>query len=235
MNEHDNKWSEYGETRLLSRNRLTFLHHRLMNEYFLDLARDLDVDSRVLDVGCGEGLYLELLRDLGFRNISGIDPSDAMVSKALEKNLPVEKKYLQDVTEKEIYDVVMMMDVLEHLDDPGAALQKVNEILKKGGLLLMSTPVCDSLKLRLRRALYKETRLQQAKRWDETHVRGFTKKSVEEMLKERSFRVMKMQRISNSLPGIDVFRKQSKFINFLQSVTFFGLFGDLLIVTAKKE
>ncbi|MGB3082591.1 MAG: class I SAM-dependent methyltransferase [Candidatus Omnitrophota bacterium] len=126
MSEHDNKWSEYGETRLLSRNKLTFLHHRLMNEYFLDLVRDLDVDSRVLDVGCGEGLYLELLRGLGFRNISGIDPSDAMVSKALEKNLSVEKKYLQDVTEKEIYDVVVMIDILEHLDDPGAALQKVN-------------------------------------------------------------------------------------------------------------
>ncbi|MGB3241881.1 MAG: class I SAM-dependent methyltransferase [Candidatus Omnitrophota bacterium] len=235
MSEHDNKWSEYGETRLLSRNKLTFLHHRLMNEYFLDLVRDLDVDSRVLDVGCGEGLYLELLRGLGFRNISGIDPSDAMVSKALEKNLSVEKKYLQDVKEKEIYDVVVMIDILEHLDDPGAALQKVNEILKKGGLLLMNMPVCDSLKLRLRRTLYKETRLQQAKRWDETHVWGFTKKSVEEMLKERSFRVVKMQRISNSLPGIDMFKKQSKFINFLQSVTFFGLFGDLLTVTAKKE
>ena len=58
MNQNDAKWKEYGEQRLLSKNRLILQHHRILNEYFLDYFKSVDTSAKVLDIGCGEGFYL---------------------------------------------------------------------------------------------------------------------------------------------------------------------------------
>lgn len=92
LNRSKDKWDRYGQTRLLSRNRLLFERHRLLIRYFLDFFKNVDTAAEVLDVGCGEGLFLELLRNLGFQKLSGIDLSGSMIKRAQQKGLKVSKK-----------------------------------------------------------------------------------------------------------------------------------------------
>ncbi|HEC69857.1 MAG TPA: class I SAM-dependent methyltransferase, partial [Candidatus Omnitrophica bacterium] len=164
----EKKWSDYGKSRLISRNRLLFPHHRIVTQYFLDFFKDLDVNLKILDIGCGDGFFMELLRDLGFKNIKGIDISVSMLEKAKEKGLDVEKKDIYDIDDKEKYSVVLVMDVLEHLEKPEEALKKIYNILNPQGFLYMNIPICDSLSLRLWRLLSGQTRAELVRGCDET-------------------------------------------------------------------
>jgi len=129
-----------------------------------------------LDVGCGDGFFLELLRDLGFQRLSGIDLSNPMVSRARGKGLGVEKGNIYELDNNEDYDVILLIDVLEHLDKPKAGLKKFYNSLKDNGILFLNISTCDSVSKRARRIVYSETRVKQMKDWDETHIGSYSKK-----------------------------------------------------------
>lgn len=233
MEKNEINWDKYAESRLLARNRLLFEHHRLLTRYFLDFFKDIDPSVKVLDVGCGDGFFLELLRDLGFENLFGIDLSEPMLCRARKKNLRVGKENIYELDGKEEYNVILLMDVLEHLDRPKVGLKNLYNILKNGGILFLNIPGCDSLAKRCRRLVYLETRLEQMKNWDETHMGGYSKKEVINLLKGAGFKICKSRRISNHFPIIGRFSKIVS--HFLQQFTILGLFGDLLVIIAKKE
>jgi 2-polyprenyl-3-methyl-5-hydroxy-6-metoxy-1,4-benzoquinol methylase len=227
------KWAEYGEKRLLSRNRLLLPHHRLITKYLLDFFKNFDVTFRVLDIGCGDGYFMELLRNLGFENISGVDLSSSMINKALKKGLHVELKDIYELNEENKFDVVLLMDVLEHLENPGEALRKIYKILAPGGIVYLNIPICDSLALRCWRAITFKSRKELVCGWDETHINAFSKKELLAMLRKQGFITLKSQRLANRFPFIN--RISSDFSDFLQQFTIFGVFGDLFTVIARKQ
>jgi len=100
---------------------------------------------RVLDVGCGGGLLSEELAGLGCV-VTGIDPSreslEAARAHAAEGGLAVE--YVPGVAAAlpagdDEFDVVVCCDVLEHVDDVGAAVREAARVLRPGGLYLYDT------------------------------------------------------------------------------------------------
>ncbi len=227
------KWDDYGKTRLLSRNKLLFQRHRLIIRYFLDFFKDLDTELCVLDAGCGDGLFMELLRNLGFKNLFGIDVSSSMLEKAKKKGLNVELKDIYALNEKNKYDVVLAMDVLEHLEKPEEALRKLWNILAPGGILYLNIPICESLALRCWCLVTLTSREELVRGLDETHTNAYSKKELSSLLRRTGFSVIKSQRISNRFPLVG--RISLKISEFLQQFTIFGLFGDLLTVIVKKE
>ncbi len=105
--------------------------------------------GRILDVGCGSGEYLELMANLGW-NVLGTDISEAAVSAARVKRLPVMIGNLSDLNlPDEHYDVITLWDVLEHLHTPIETLSKVWRLLKPEGLLMIGLPNIDSLQFRI--------------------------------------------------------------------------------------
>lgn len=103
--------------------------------------------DRILDVGCGDGYYLHLLSALGLGlNLVGAD-SDKRALVSAEKNLKDKKVKLVfgDIMERlpfedEVFDKVVMSEVLEHLPDDEKGLLEVERVLKKGGILVISVP-----------------------------------------------------------------------------------------------
>jgi trans-aconitate methyltransferase len=105
------------------------------------LVADLGPRS-VLDVGCGEGYVLEALRDAGIgAELAGVDRSADAIADARARLGPDVALRLGDVTELAAgpsHDLVLMLEVLEHLEDPGAMLDVLGRVSTRS--VLVSVP-----------------------------------------------------------------------------------------------
>jgi SAM-dependent methyltransferase len=100
--------------------------------------------GKLLDVGCGDGKFLNLMRGLGWA-VDGVDFDSKAIINAKEKyGLNLHCGALEGVNfPKESFDAVTMSHVIEHLPDPLLLLQEVRRILKPGGRLVVTTPNSD--------------------------------------------------------------------------------------------
>ena len=100
---------------------------------------------RLLDIGCGGGLIAEPLTRLG-ATVTGLDPSGETVgiAAAHARQMGLEIDYRQETAEAlaeggATFDVVLALEVIEHVPDPRAFLQTVARLVRPGGLALLST------------------------------------------------------------------------------------------------
>lgn len=77
----------------------------------------------ILDYGCGNGIFVDFLREQGFTDVQGFDPFVAKYKQKPERQ----------------FDMVVLNDVLEHVEEPGALLDSAAERVKAGGLLYVGT------------------------------------------------------------------------------------------------
>ncbi|HET9906316.1 MAG TPA: class I SAM-dependent methyltransferase [Anaerolineales bacterium] len=105
-------------------------------------------DAKVLDIGCGGGLFLSLLKREG-AEVTGIELSDSRAQYAKTKHnleilkYPIESEYWQKDFAGH-FDAATLWDVIEHVNYPHQTLQSAVNVLKPGGLLLIDTPCRDS-------------------------------------------------------------------------------------------
>ena len=98
----------------------------------------------ILDLGCGGGLVCESLAKLGCK-VTGIDfvKDNIKVAKSHAKsnnlNITYDVQDLDRLNLNEKYDLIIMFEVLEHLDDWRATLKKIKKFLKKDGRIILST------------------------------------------------------------------------------------------------
>ena len=98
-------------------------------------------EAKILEVGCGTGHNLAMLGRFGSVDASELDPSArALSSKRLGKT--VEEARLPDLGmfQRNAYDLVALLDVLEHVPDDVASLRAIHRRLKPGGALLLTVP-----------------------------------------------------------------------------------------------
>lgn len=99
-------------------------------------------DARILDIGCATGRLLANLRERGFPNVTGLDPSPACAAAA--KKLYGISVHTQTLAElgagAERFDVAILVGVLEHLCDLDEAFVHLRTILNPGGLLYVEVP-----------------------------------------------------------------------------------------------
>ena len=105
--------------------------------------------NKLLDFGCGQGHFVEVAVKSGWE-ASGIELSDPAVTICQNFNLPVKKLDLFSSDLKpRAYDIISMFEILEHLSQPAKALTRLEELLKPGGLLYLTTPNFASLDRKL--------------------------------------------------------------------------------------
>lgn len=108
------------------------------------LEKYVPARGRLFEIGCGSGQLLKAAHDRGW-DVAGVEVAPDAVRWAVE-NLSLEifeGDFLELNFEPESYDAVVMLNVIEHVDDPQPFLNKAAEILKPGGFLLMRTPNLD--------------------------------------------------------------------------------------------
>lgn len=108
--------------------------------------------NRWLDVGCGAGALVDAASRAGW-TAQGTEIAPRAVDAAVAQGLDVT---MGDVLELDLpantYDVITLVEVLEHVDDPGALLARICGLLRPGGLLYLTTPHGEGLSARLLRA-----------------------------------------------------------------------------------
>jgi len=97
--------------------------------------------ANVLELGCSHGSFVGLLRQAGY-SAEGIELSPWVVEFARKSfNVPVSLGPAENLNlPTESFDIVVLMDVLEHLPDPEGTMRHALSLVKQGGLLLIQTP-----------------------------------------------------------------------------------------------
>lgn len=140
-----------------------------------------------LDFGCGSGAILERIGDRHPSwNLYGLDNNEYACQKVREKGFTV---FCGDVLTldmpKDFFDIVNMSHVIEHLIDPRKTLLKINETMKFGANIIISTPNFNSLASQIFRTYWYAL---EAPR----HLYLFTPDSLERILEETGFIVEKI-------------------------------------------
>ncbi len=106
---------------------------------------DLAGSSKILEVGCGSGHFINSSRQRGL-NIQGIELNETAVREAQSRGLPVERLDLAEAAQKYAgtFDAVCNFQVLEHVPNPGEFLRWSLQLLKPGGKLICCVPNGES-------------------------------------------------------------------------------------------
>lgn len=125
-------------------------HHwwwRAREEYVLTWVRSLSRVRRlekILDIGCGDGLLFDHLARFG--DVRGIEPDDRLVSAQSPWRSRIEHvAFGPDYHSAHRFDLILMLDVLEHIEDDRQSMRTVHELLQPGGYCLLTVPALPSL------------------------------------------------------------------------------------------
>lgn len=152
-----------------------------------------------LDVGCGDGArYGSRIRESGV-DIHGVDISEVAVEAARERGIDAQVASLADPLpfENASFDLVICLEVLEHLVDPSFVVHQIARVLKPGGFALLSVP--NSAFWTTRVELMFTGRFnprgspvtQRAFPWRDPHLRFFNFSSFGAMLRESGLRTLR--------------------------------------------
>jgi len=159
---------------------------RLLN-FFSELEREHS--KKILDIGCGGGFFLGMLKSAGFDQLYGCDVSTVslnatqkrgiknLVKINVENNLPFGD---------DVFDVVICTEVFEHLFDPHVLLSEIRRILKNDGMSIFSFPLELHISSRLRILFGKNIHNPLGVGG---HIRFFRPRDIEELLHKNHFKI----------------------------------------------
>lgn len=118
--------------------------NKIVLDFARKIARFFSHDPRILDIGCGRGEMLESLGKLG--KVVAVDNSDNLQAWTNPPNCRLIQCDGNVLCFKDnLFDLVIMLDILEHFEDDFGALMEAYARLKPGGCLLMTVPAVPSL------------------------------------------------------------------------------------------
>jgi SAM-dependent methyltransferase len=120
----------------------------LQAERLLQSVRRHRPGGRLLDIGAGSGILVEVATRLGYR-AEGIEPSEWMVRSAAAHGLKIQAGILPHEEITGPYDVVTLVDVIEHVSDPVELLVQAGTVLASDGIGLVITPDVASVAARV--------------------------------------------------------------------------------------
>jgi len=162
----------------------------LLKKELRPLRKRLPPGSRILDVGCGQGDMMLLLKEAGYAAF-GVENAPRAVRVAREgRGLTVHLGNLEDVPqEKGSFDALAFFHVLEHLPDPLRTLRQAQGFLKQEGWLLIQSPNIESAQFKRFGPRWLHLSLPQ-------HFYHFSPETLGKMLGKAGFRVVEVGHLS---------------------------------------
>ncbi len=109
-------------------------------------------DCSLLDIGCATGQFLSVFNSEKYPNLLGVEASHEL-AKIAQSRLPNAKIYSNCFErcnfESDSFDIITLWEVLEHLVDPFEVIQKVEKLLKPGGVVFLSMPNIEGFDIQI--------------------------------------------------------------------------------------
>jgi len=124
--------------------RIKYIKENIINNFKLKNKSKPLSGIKILDIGCGGGLLSEPMSRMG-ANVTGIDASDKniKIAKLHSKKNKLKINYLCSSPEKlkieKKFDVILNMEIVEHVEDVDFFLKSCSKLLKKNGLMFVAT------------------------------------------------------------------------------------------------
>ena len=140
-------------------------------------------DGNLLDIGCSSGLYLKRMELLKW-NTYGLESNSRAATHAqtlLKTGKIINQNFSKGIYPENMFDVVHMSMVLEHLHDPKSALLEIRKILKPGGELILSVPNILGLELTIHKKYAYTLQVPE-------HVSHFSPQTLQKLLDSTGFK-----------------------------------------------
>jgi len=192
-------WSDKKQIDYLEKGPLRHLHRRRMNFINRHLENLLPAfpDATCMDLGCGDGLFLKDFFSKGRMELIGCDADLVRLLRAREfsRNTPLVCAFADKAPfRSNVFDILILHHVLEHIEDDNKAMRECRRLLKKGGILILGVPNEDSPNGRLSRFLHPKLY-----RTGE-HVNFYSEDKILNLLKSLNFKVLEIGRIGFLFP-----------------------------------
>lgn len=160
--------------------------------------------AQVLELGCGDGSMSRLMRDCCQAHIIGVDHNPDIVWQAQRYcdyvfTEDLDDPHSLDALEGEKFDVITLVDVLEHLKHPEALLKRLQPLLLDEGQILLSIPNIAHASVRLE-LLNGHFDYEKAGILDTTHLKFFTLKSIQATLAKVGYTLQDVDYTWHDLP-----------------------------------
>lgn len=156
-----------------------------------DLAALLPARARVLDVGCGNGEFLDAARELGHQ-VFGLDFSPAAAEACAARGIEAAAgDFLTfDFGARAPFDLITLWDVCEHLDRPLAFMARARELLSPGGWLALKVPCFPPRAIEM---VTRVPRIAGALLGSPSHVQYFRPETLTHLLRRAGYRLIQVE------------------------------------------
>jgi 2-polyprenyl-3-methyl-5-hydroxy-6-metoxy-1,4-benzoquinol methylase len=193
--------------------------------YLKKVEKLIPSKENLLEVGCGNGFFLEKALEMGYKNVYGIEPCDEAIKKApliVKNNIIPEgfdKKYFKD----NFFDVICIFQVIEHIVDVDKLLEGCFKCLKKGGVVLCISHDVDSFSSKMLK--------DRCPIINNEHIYIFSKKTIQKIFLKKKFKVIEIGSVAN-IYSLNYWIKMMPIPRFFKK-TLFNLLSSLKINNKK--
>jgi len=197
------------------------------DDYFSQVRSEIEdllpnYSEVTLDIGCGDGATLEWIKATKrCEKTYGIEISESSYLKAkkiLDETLNINIEKEKNFFMKKKFDLILVLDVIEHLIDPWKFLNLIKSRLNEGGSIIISVPNIRHYSILKDLIFFGNWEYSQSGILDRTHLRFFTKKNLKKIFKKEKLNIEILKKYPIDYSG------KAKILNKIS----FNLFSDFL-------
>ncbi|MDD5036239.1 MAG: class I SAM-dependent methyltransferase [Methylococcaceae bacterium] len=147
------------------------------------LAAYLTKTDSIIDIGCANGGLLEALSKLGFKHLTGIDPSPVSIKHVQERGFCGFSSKISDLNKENVgsHQAIVISHVLEHVFDVASAMYTLSSLLNQGGVLYVEVPNASN---------YSSNYVVPYYYFDAEHINHFDSHALDNLARRHGFEVI---------------------------------------------
>lgn len=185
---------------------MSFVYHRSFSSAlegkYAKVAEKLPPKGTILEVGCHTGYFSCYLLNLGYQ-VLGIENNSEAAQLAIKEGVEVicgnieEASLLSSIHKK--FDVILLMDVIEHLKEPTATLIQLKQLINPGGKVIVTGPNVAYWAIR-KNLLFGKWVYTDSGIMDRTHLHFYTASTWRAVIEEAGYKVISLNPAEGMLP-----------------------------------